>query len=140
MKNSDIRWIQRFDNYTKALAQLKSAVELANKRDLSELEKQGLIQSFEYTHELAWKTIKDFLNEKGNKEIYGSKDATREAFKYGLIDNGEIWMDMIKSRNDTSHTYNEETANEITKAILNYYHSAFEQLFEKLTGLKSKVQ
>ncbi len=140
MENLDIRWIQRFDNYTKALTQLKSAVELANERDLSELEKQGLIQSFEYTHELAWKTIKDFLNEKGNKEIYGSKDATREAFKYELIDDGEIWMDMIKSRNDTSHTYNEETANEIARAIKNYYYSAFEILFEKLTSLKSKVQ
>ena len=140
MENLDIRWIQRFDNYTKALTQLKSAVELANERDLSELEKQGLIQSFEYTHELAWKTIKDFLNEKGNKEIYGSKDATREAFKYELIDDGEIWMDMIKSRNDTSHTYNEETANEIAREIKNYYFSAFEILFEKLTSLKSKVQ
>jgi nucleotidyltransferase substrate binding protein (TIGR01987 family) len=140
MNNSDIRWAQRFDNYTKALSQLKNAIELASERDLSELERQGLIQSFEYTHELAWKTIKDFLIEKGNKEIYGLKDATREAFKNGLIDDGEIWMDMIKSRNDTSHTYNEETANEIAKAILNYYYSAFEKLFEKLTELKSKDQ
>ncbi len=139
MKNKDIRWIQRFDNYSKALTQLKSAVELAKERMLSELEKQGLIQEFEYTHELAWKTIKDFLNEKGNKEIYGSKDAIREAFKYGLLKNGEIWMDMIKSRNDSSHTYNEETANEIAEAILNYYYAEFEKLFNKLTELKSKA-
>ena len=139
MKNKDIRWIQRFDNYSKALTQLKSAVELAKERMLSELEKQGLIQAFEHTHELAWKTIKDFLNEKGNKEIYGSKDAIREAFKYGLLKNGEIWMDMIKSRNDSSHTYNEETANEIAEAILNYYYAEFEKLFNKLTELKSKA-
>ena len=139
MKNKDIRWIQRFDNYSKALAKLKSAVELAKERELSELEKQGLIQAFEYNHELAWKTVKDFLNEKGNKEIYGSKDAIREAFKYGLLKNGEIWMDMIKSRNDSSHTYNEETANEIVDAILNYYYAEFEKLFDKLTELKSKA-
>jgi len=139
MKNKDIRWIQRFNNYSKALAKLKSAVELAKERELSELEKQGLIQAFEYNHELAWKTVKDFLNEKGNKEIYGSKDAIREAFKYGLLKNGEIWMDMVKSRNDSSHTYNEETANEIVDAILNYYYAEFEKLFDKLTELKSKA-
>ena len=140
MENKDIRWIQRFDNYTKALTQLKSAVELANERKLSDLEKQGLIQAFEYTHELAWKTMKDFLSERGNNEIFGSKDATREAFKYGLIEAGEIWMDMIKSRNNTSHTYNEETANRIVEAILVEYHVEFEKIYKRLLELKSKEQ
>ncbi len=121
MENKDIRWVQRFDNYSKALVQLKNAIELANERELSELEKQGLIQAFEFTHELAWNALKDFLTGRGNKEIYGSKDATREAFKYGLIINGEIWMDMIRSRNKTSHTYNEETASEIINAVVNDY-------------------
>jgi len=80
MENKEIRWIQRFDNYSKALLQLNNATELANERELSELEKQGLIQAFEFTHELAWNTLKDFLIDLGNKDIYGSKDATREAF------------------------------------------------------------
>lgn len=136
MENKDIRWIQRFSNYSKALVQFKSAVELAKQRELSELEKQGLIQAFEYTHELAWKTLKDFLTERGNKDIYGSKDASREAFKYGLINDGEIWMDMIKSRNKTSHTYNEETVIEIVKVILNDYYVEFENLRKKLNELK----
>ena len=136
----DIRWIQRFDNYSKALKQLIKAVELAKTRKLSELEEQGIIQAFEFTHELAWKTIKDFLDHKGNKEIYGSKDAVKEAFKYGLILEGEIWMDMIKNRNRTSHTYNEETAKEIVKAILNDYYLEFEKLFNKLLDLKSQEQ
>ena len=140
MKNKDVRWIQRFGNYVKALTQLKAAVALSNERELSNLEKQGLIQAFEYTHELAWKTMKDFLNERGNSEIFGSKDATRETFKYGLIEEGEIWMDMIKSRNNTSHTYNEETANEIAEAIINDYYNEFEKLNEKLAALKIKEQ
>ena len=140
MENKDIRWMQRFDNYTKALVQLEAAVVLSKERKLSNLEKQGLIQAFEYTHELAWKTIKDFLNDRGNNEIFGSKDASREAFKYGLIEAGEIWMEMIKSRNNTSHTYNEETANEITEAIINDYYNEFEKLNEKLAALKIKEQ
>jgi nucleotidyltransferase substrate binding protein (TIGR01987 family) len=137
MENKDIRWIQRFDNYSKALLQLENAIALANERELSELEKQGLIQAFEFTHELAWNTIKDFLTDRGNKEIYGSKDATRQAFKYGLIANGEIWMDMINSRNKTSHTYNEETASEIINAVVNDYFIEFNLLHQKLNVLKS---
>lgn len=141
MENADIKWTQRFDNYKRALLQLIDAVKLSEERELSLLEKQGTIQAFEYTHELAWNTIKDFLSDRGNQEIYGSKDATREAFQYGLIDQGEIWMDMIKSRNKTSHTYNNETALEIVRAILNEYHLEFvkfEKTFKKLTLKEQK--
>ena len=138
MENKDIRWIQRFNNYSKALSQLGNAIVLAEQRELSELEEQGLIQAFEYTHELAWKTLKDFLNYKGNKEIYGSKDASREAFRYGLITEGEIWMNMISSRNNSSHTYNEDTAKEIVNAILKGYYGEFISLKEKLTSLSEK--
>ena len=121
IKPDDIRWIQRFNNFIKAFSQLKEAVELAQQRPLSKLEAQGLIQAFEYTHELAWNTLKDFLESRGIRNLYGSKDATREAFKTGLIENGEIWMDMINSRNLTSHTYNEATAAKIVSAILDAY-------------------
>lgn len=123
MMKQDIRWQQRFDNFKKALNQLDGAVTLARERELTDREKQGLIQAFEYTHELAWNTLKDFLEESGNKNIYGFKDTTRLAFHSGLIENGEIWMNMIQSRNQSSHTYNEEVAEEIvTKIINNYYH------------------
>ncbi len=129
----DIRWIQRFNNYKKALKQLRDAVELMEKRELSILEKQGVIQAFEYTHELAWKTLKDFLEYKGNMGIYGSRDATRQAFALGLIDDGEIWMQMIKSRNLTSHTYDESTADEIIQIVKNMYYAQFEKLKSEMT-------
>src|SRR5271157_3917726 len=92
MKNEDIRWIQRFQNYQKAFAQLIQAVELSRQRALSKLEKQGLIQGFEYTHELAWNTLKDFLEARGTTNLFGSRDATRAAFALGLLEQGEIWM------------------------------------------------
>jgi nucleotidyltransferase substrate binding protein (TIGR01987 family) len=132
----DIRWIQRLDSYKKALSQLKKAVELAKERPLTELEKQGLIQSFEFTHELSWKILKDFLEDRGNREIYGSKDTIREAFQYGLIEDGDVWMDMIKSRNETSHTYNEKTVEKIMESILGQYFFAFNALLLKLSELE----
>ncbi|SHG55413.1 nucleotidyltransferase substrate binding protein, HI0074 family [Salegentibacter echinorum] len=135
MEPEEKRWQQRFQNYKKALQQLENAVELAKKRKLSELEMQGLIQSFEYTHELAWKTIKDFLKEKGNFDIYGSRDATRQAFGYGLIKNGETWINMILSRNKTSHTYNEETAKDIVLEIRSHYFKEFKYLEDKFNVL-----
>lgn len=125
----DIRWKQRFQNFTRALARLGDAVELATERDLSDLEEQGLIQAFEFTHELAWNTLKDYLVYQGvDQTIVGSRDATRLAAENQLIRSSEIWMEMIKSRNKTSHTYNEETADEIANDIIGLYYSEFDQL------------
>lgn len=138
MTTQDIRWIQRFNNFSKALAQLKEAVELSEQRPLSKLEEQGLIQAFEYTHEIAWNTLKDFLAERGVKNMYGSKDATREAFKAELIENGEAWMKMIESRNLTSHTYNEETATAIRDAILESYFAEFSDFQARMQKLKEE--
>jgi len=135
MSDKDIRWIQRFSNYQKALKQLSKFIE---KKDLNELEEQGLIQSFEYTHELAWNTLKDFLESRGNEKIYGSKDATREAFKLNLIESGDVWMDMIQSRNESSHTYNDEISKKISQSIINKYHSEFVTLESKLKELIKK--
>ena len=110
------------------------------KNKLNELEEQGLIQAFEYTHELAWNTLKDLLEHRGNKGVYGSKDASRLAFKFGIIENGEIWMDMIQSRNLTSHTYNEDTAEQISTAVLNQYFPEFIKLSNTLAILSSEEQ
>ncbi len=138
--SNDIRWQQRFSNYKKALLQLKNGVDLAAQRELSLLEKQGLIQAFEYTHELAWKTMKDFLDYKGaTEQIYGSKDATRQAFLMGLIAHGEDWMRMILSRNLTSHTYDEKTVEEIVGEVLGNYIFRFEALEQKLSTLLEEV-
>lgn len=135
MTTQDIRWIKRSNHFTKTLSQLQEAVELARKRPLSKLEEQGLIQAFEFTHELAWNTLKDFLEECGIENLYGSRDATRAAFKSGLIENGEAWMQMIASRNLTSHTYEEATAAQIVSAIFDVYVAEFEALHTKLAEL-----
>ena len=132
--NKDIRWEQRFANYQKALSRMQKFID---KGKLSELEEQGLIKAFEYTYELAWNTLKDFLEYRGQTDIYGSRDAIRKAFELGLIDDGESWMDMLKSRNKTSHTYNEETAKEICQAVVEVYYSLFTQLKAKLESLRS---
>lgn len=139
-RQTDIRWHQRFSNYQKALTQLTEAVELAQERDLSNLEKQGLIQAFEYTHELAWKTLKDFLAYRGTTGIFGSRDATRRAFQMGLIEAGNIWMDMIQSRNKTSHTYNEETVQAIATLIKTQYFVEFVSLRETLSKLQAEEE
>lgn len=140
MMSQDIRWKQRFGHFNQALAQLQAAVELSRKRSLSNLENQGLIQAFEFTHELAWNTLKDFLEDRGVSSLYGSRDATREAFKRGLIENGEAWMNMIQSRNLTSHTYDEKTAAEIVNAILHSYFMEFLALQRKLRVLEQGEQ
>lgn len=134
-ENQDIRWEQRFSNYQKALRKFIKAVNVvvenisidagSSNEAITEILKEGLIQRFEYTHQLAWNVIKDYAEYQGNNEISGSRDATREAFKMGIISDAEGWMDMIKSRNETSHTYNEETANSIIGKIINHYHSLF---------------
>lgn len=128
MNDPDIRWQQRFANYQKALLQLRSAVDLSNQRALSQLEKQGVIQAFEFTHELAWNMLKDFLQDQGNQNIKGSKDATREAFKVELIQDGEQWMAMIQSRNISSHTYDERTAEQLVDVIIHSYYPLFAAL------------
>ncbi|MBF0205283.1 MAG: nucleotidyltransferase substrate binding protein [Oligoflexia bacterium] len=135
---TDIRWKQRFSNYIRAYNQLKSAVEISKQRKLSELEKQGMIQAFEFTHELAWNVLKDYFDYQGGNSITGSRDATREAFNKGLIQNGDLWMEMIKSRNQTSHTYNENIANQIVDKIQCEYSDLFASFLSKMTELGNK--
>lgn len=132
----EIRWKQRFENFEKAFDQLSKATALATTRNLSELEQQGLIQSFEYTHELAWKVMKDYFFHQGNFTINGSRDATRMAFQTGLIEDGEEWMEMIKSRNQSSHTYDEDTASAIASKIINSYHGLLGEFRMKMEKLK----
>lgn len=134
----DKRWIQRFSSYKKALGQFGKAIELYNERALSELERQGLIQAFEFTQELSWKVMKDYFVEQGNTDITGAKDAFRAAFQVGLIDNGERWMNMIKSRNLSSHTYNEDIAEEIITQIVKFYYVLLKD-FEAVMENKIKV-
>ena len=135
MTSEDIRWLQRFDNFQRALLVLERGVRLAQERELSELEQQGLIQGFEFTHELAWNLLKDYLTHQGIAGIVGSRDATRLAFLNGLISDGEIWMGMIRSRNQSSHTYNLEQAQAIARDVIVLFYPAFSALNERFTAL-----
>jgi len=130
MVDPDVRWLQRLENYGKALAALTRAVAMARQRQLSELEEQGLIQAFEFTHELSWLLLKDYLADQGVSGISGSRDAVLEAVVRGLLPAGTetTWMAMIRSRNLTSHTYNPELAREIAGLIERDYAPALEAL------------
>lgn len=128
----DIRWRQRFSNFEKAFGQLS---EFIKKGNLNKFEKQGLIQAFEYTYELAWNVLKDYFEYQGEQGINGSRDAIRLAFKRGIIDDGDSWMHMISSRIKTSHTYNEETAEEIVNYIEEVYYDLFLQFNKKIKTL-----
>ena len=151
----DIRWEQRYSNFVKALHKLSQAVEYIkhNFRDenkpidtsdtgyvLDEMIKDGLIHRFEYTHELAWNVMKDYASFQGNTNVGGSRDATREAFQLKIVSDGKIWMDMIGSRNKTSHTYNEETADEIYSKIMNEYYPAFLEFQMNMEAKRSTDQ
>jgi len=227
MVDPDIRWKHRLANYRKAAGQLGSAVDLARTRELSELERQGLIQAFEFTHELAWNVMKDYFalvsrqpsivgfswsvrvqgkarlagnghspfqeaqrshgrgqtnpsgapvvsrrgvavldkgmaiacaprlaakhhrnaepgnrgltGHWGNTAITGSRDAIREAFQNGLIEDGEGWMEMIRSRNQTAHAYNEKVAAEIAARVVNRYRSLFRQFLQRMEQLEAQA-
>jgi len=126
----DIRWKQRFDNYKSALDLLSKSV---GRNDYTELEELGLIQCFEYTFELSWNTLKDYLEHQGYVELRGARDVIRKAFEVGLINDGEQWILTLTNRNRTSHTYNKQTA----KEVLEFIHSTALKLF---VDLKNELQ
>ena len=135
MEEKDIRWVQRFSNYRKALVQLGKAVAIVSSQmkrngDEDKLMEEGLIQRYEYTHELAWKTMKDYAEYQGLEDIIGSRDAIRQTLQVGLI-NDDRWMDSVRDRNLTSHNYDDETAQAIVSNIINVYYPLFVE-YEKV--------
>ena len=130
----DIRWKQRFMNYEKALHQLIDAIK-TNGENPVDIIKEGIIQRFEFTHELGWKVLKDYLEYEGYQNINGSRSATREAFNKGIIQNGQSWMDMIEGRNQTVHTYNHSILEIEFNKILKIYSPLFLELDVKMKTL-----
>lgn len=142
----DIRWTQRFDNYKKALRLLTEGAEIITQElgkakfeetayeRISDLLKEGLIKRFEYTHQLAWNVMKDYEEYQGISPIMSSRDATHQALKIGLIDDTR-WMNMIDNRNLTADTYNENTATQVVKEILQVYHPLFLKYEETINRL-----
>lgn len=130
--NQEFRWQQRFEQYSKALRQLESAVNtyVGTEEDII---KEGIIQRFEFTHELAWKVMQDILKFQGFFDVIGSRTATKMAFSQGLITNGEMWMEMIKSRNITVHTYDEHILN-------NEYHKITQDYLPLMIEFKQNIE
>ena len=139
MGEPELRWQQRLQNFSRALEQLREAVTLAGQRPLSNLERQGLVKAFEFSHELAWNVLKDFFEHQGTVGIMGSRDATREAYQKGLLSDGDLWMEMIKSRNQSAHTYNDSTAKAIAEKIVAEYYDALAQLARTMNERKAKA-
>jgi nucleotidyltransferase substrate binding protein (TIGR01987 family) len=97
-----------------------------------------MIQVFKFTHELAWNVMKDYFAYQGNPGIAGSRDAAREAFQSGLIENSEGWMEMIRSRNLISHTYQQTISDEICVHIVARYVPLFEHFLRRMNVLKAQ--
>jgi len=127
----DIRWKQRFVNFEKAFLQLKQAVDSYDNH-AEAIIKEGIIQRFEFTHELAWKVMKDFLEYEGYQNITGSRSATRGFFNLDLIKEGQVWMDMIESRNKTVHTYHENILEQEYSKVVGVYFLSFSEFYKKM--------
>ncbi|MCK5543388.1 MAG: nucleotidyltransferase substrate binding protein [Desulfobacterales bacterium] len=127
--NIDIRWKQRFQNFEKAFSQLKNAV--TQLETLSDLEKEGMIQRFEYTFELAWKTLKDYLEE-NNVDAKFPREVIKQSFKYEIINDGDIWLEMLEQRNLMAHTYEEKIFKNTVNKISKTYFAAISQVYQYL--------
>ena len=137
---SDVRWRQRLDSYERALATLERTVAAIGGDEPSEMEQLALIQCFEFTHELAWKVCKDYLEADGVEDLRGSRSSTQAALEKRLIGDGETWMDMILSRNRTSHAYDEGEATEIADKVLHNYIAQFRLLRDTLAALAHQTE
>lgn len=134
---SDVRWRQRFANFRRALQQLESFFDPPPR---NEREQQGLIKAFEYCYELGWNSLRDLLLDRGGTDLIGSRDTLRQAFRAGLVDDGEGWMRMIQDRNLTSHTYNRSQADEIAERIEARYLPCFQALRQRLSAIEAKEE
>ena len=133
------RWEQRLESYHKALSRLAEIVNASKLRALNDFERDGLVQRFELTHELSWKLMKAYAEYQGYDGIGGSRDATRKAFELNLIPDGQIWMDMIKSRNETSHNYNGDIACDVVDNILNVFYPELTAFYYKMNELATST-
>lgn len=129
MNDQDIRWKQRFANFEKAFLRLKDAIALSQARGLSDLEEQGLIQGFEYTFELAWKTIKDYLAHMQVADAKFPREVIKQGFQYDLIDDGDVWIDMLEKRNLMAHAYDEAAAQTAHELIKKQYFEQLEKMY-----------
>lgn len=129
MEFSDIRWKQRFQNFEKAIGHLETALQIESP-DL--LQKAGIIHLFEMSYELAWNTVKDYLEDQGFTNVKTPRSALKKAFEIELIEDGHSWMELLIDRNLTAHTYDEEKATEVEELIHERYFPLLIQLYNHL--------
>jgi nucleotidyltransferase substrate binding protein (TIGR01987 family) len=125
MNKKDIRWKQRFQNFEKAFLLLERTLEI---KKPSEAEKGGLIQFYEMAFELAWKLMKDYLDELGFT-VNSPREAIKQAFQSGIIEEGQGWIDALEDRNITTHTYDEATAEKVVSTIRAFYFPMLRQFY-----------
>lgn len=118
-------------NFVRAVKRLEEAVKLCEENPC-DFYFDALIQRFEFSTELAWKSCKEHLRDLGYTEVNGPKPVMREAFSAGLIEEDEIWISILSDRNLTSHIYDEETAREIAGRVMGDYLESFRKLMERL--------
>lgn len=134
----DVRWKQRFQNFDRAFVLLRQAME-HGPAALNPLEKEGVIQRFEYCFELAWKTVKDYMEQSGIFfATVAPRQVLKEAFAAKIIADGQVWIDMLDHRNLLSHTYNQASFERAVEAIHTRYLSGFDALHEFLQGESQK--
>jgi len=126
----DIRWRQRFQNYEKAFLLLERALSITAP---SEVERGGIIQFYEMTFELAWKLMKDYLELQGYT-VSSPKDAIKQAFQATILEEGQLWMDALSDRNQTTQTYDENKAIEVTAKIKSHYFPVLQQLYKRMSA------
>jgi len=124
----DIRWKQRFQNFEKAFIFLADALKYPHP---NELEEAGIVKAYEFTFELAWKTLKDYLEENAVIAKF-PREVIKEAFAYHILDDGDFWMDMLNKCNLMTHTYNETNARLALSLIRNSYFNELQKLYLKL--------
>lgn len=131
----DVRWRQRFANVRRALERLEGFFDPPPR---NEREQQGLIRAFETSFELGWNSLRDLMRARGVSDLIGSRDTLRQAFRLGLIEDGEGWMQMVQDRNLTSHTYNQARAEQIAANIQKRYLHGFRELRRRLAELEAQ--
>src|ERR1035437_2882683 len=134
MDNKDIRWHQRFENFGKSMTFLERAMAIEHP-DI--IQKAGMIQFFEMSFELAWNTLKDYLEEEGFIDLKSPRSTIKKAFEIGFIDNGHAWLQLLEDRNLTSHTYDEETTDMVEKLIHETYYPMLKKLWNSFNNLNN---
>jgi nucleotidyltransferase substrate binding protein (TIGR01987 family) len=134
------RWLYRFDNLKRAFLLLKEVMQILQERKLTALEQEGLIQRFEYTWELTWKVLKDYLEYSGIVlDTITARSVIKEALAAKIIDNGDIWMDALDARNKMSHTYNYKDFEKIIISIEKNYYPELENFYLKMLEVSTKI-